>query len=430
MKQTLLMYILLLFGVVGAFVKGPFYGAAVYYLFAILRPQYIWDWALPPGMRWSFYVAIATIAASLLWLRSDSRNGWLKPGSTAMLLFGLWVTLSYFFAIDSDVAFKYYIEYLKIFVMFFISILIVREFSQIRVLYLVAVISLGYLAYEINALYFFSHRLDVFHYGYGGLDNNGAGLTIAMGIPMAYFLWQAYTRWWRWLFLAIIPVMLHAVLMSYSRGAMVSLIIAVPLLTIRSVNRKSMIAVVVCLLMLLPFLAGKEMRDRFFSVQQYEQDKSAQSRFDSWKAALGIALDHPILGVGVRNSALFSKQYGADMEGRTIHSIYLQIAADSGFPAMGFYLATFFIAWRTLRRFQKQYRNSYEHRLAYNLACGLEAALAVFLIGGVFLSLETFELPYLLILLALQLPASVPVEEVSFTRYKTVEFEHAAAPAK
>jgi O-antigen ligase len=191
-----------------------------------------------------------------------------------------------------------------------------------------------------------------------------------------------------------------------------------------------MIAAVVCLLMLLPFLAGKEISNRFFSVQQYREDVSAQSRFDSWKAALGIALDYPILGVGVRNSEIFSNKYGADMQGRTIHSVYLQVAADSGFPAMGFYLATFFIAWRTLRRFQKQYRNSYEHRLAYNLACGLEAALAVFLIGGVFLSLETFELPYLLILLALQLPASVPVEEVSFTRYKTVEFEHAAAPAK
>jgi hypothetical protein len=68
--------------------------------------------------------------------------------------------------------------------------------------------------------------------------------------------------------------------------------------------------------------------------------------------------------------------------------------------------------------------------LAYNLACGLEAAMVVFCFGGAFLSLETFELPYLVILLALQLPASVPSEEVSFTSYKTVEFERAAVPAK
>ena len=46
-----------------------------------------------------------------------------------------------------------------------------------------------------------------------------------------------------------------------------------------------------------------------------------------------------MFGVGIRNSNLFSYQYGADMEGRTIHSQYLQIAADNGFVGLGLYLA-------------------------------------------------------------------------------------------
>ncbi len=426
------MSVLLLLGTVGAFVRGPFYGVAVYYLFAVLRPQYLWKWALPPDIQWSFYVAVAAIAASLYYGRTDSHTGWFKWGSAAMLLFGIWITVSCLFAIDTDVAFQPYIEYVKIFVMFFCSIRIITKFPQVRVLYLIAVISLAYIAYEMNFLYLFSGRMDFYHNGYGGLDNNGAGLMIAMGIPMAYFLWQGYTRWWRWLFLASVPIMLHAVLMSYSRGAMVSLIIVAPLFVLRSTkaNRKSMIAVLACLLLLLPFLAGKEIHDRFFSVEQYQQDESAQSRFGSWHAALGIALDHPFLGVGVRNANLLSQQYGADMEGRTIHSVYLQIAADSGFPALGLYIAIFFIAWRTLRRFQEQCRQSTsnDHWLAYNMACGLEAALVVFCFGAAFLSLETFELPYLLILLALQLPVSV--EEVSFSHSEAVEFEAEAVPAK
>lgn len=428
------MSVLLLVGTVGSFVKGPFYGIAVYYLFAVLRPQYLWKWTSLPDIQWSFFVAIAAIAASVLLPQKGSRSGWLKPGSTAMLLFGIWVTLSCVFAIDSDVAYQPCIEYLKIFVMFFIAIRILNEFSQVKALYLIAVISLGYIAYEMNFLYFVNGCMDIYHNGYGGLDNNGAGLMIAMGIPMAYFLWQGYTRWWRWVFLAIVPPMLHAVLMSYSRGAMLSLLVATPLFVMRSTkqNRKSMIAVLVGVWFMLPFLAGKEIQQRFFTVEQYEQDESAQSRFESWKAALKIAEDYPIFGAGVRNANLLSQQYGADSEGRTIHSVYLQIAADSGFPALGFYLATFFIAWRTLRRFQKQYRKSIsnDNPLAYNLACGLEAAIVVFCFGGIFLSLETFELPYLVILLALQLPVSVPSEEVSFNGYKTVEFEHAAVAAK
>src|SRR5207344_3136757 len=115
-----------------------------------------------------------------------------------------------------------------------------RELRQVRVLYLIALGALGYIAYEINFLYLVSGGLDVYQSGYGGLDNNGAGLMIAMAVPLAYFLWLHYRSWWRWIFAAFIPVMLHAVLMSYSRGAMVSLLLASPLLIVRSQRKAQM----------------------------------------------------------------------------------------------------------------------------------------------------------------------------------------------
>jgi probable O-glycosylation ligase (exosortase A-associated) len=431
MKQIVFMSVLLLIGTVGSFLRGPFYGIAVYYLFAVLRPQYLWEWTLPPNVQWSFFVAIAAIVSSFFYPHKDTGSKSLNTGSTAMLLFAAWVTFSFIFADNHDVAYQPYIEYLKIFIMFFFALRIVSNFSQMKILYVITVISLGYISYELNFLYFFNARLDIYHNGYGGLDNNGAGLMIATGIPMAYFLWQGYRRWWRWLFLALIPLMLHAVLMSYSRGAMISLVVATPLLVMRSVNKKQMIAVLLCLSMLVPFLAGKEIRERFFSVEDYQQDDSAQSRFDSWKAAVKIAVDHPVFGVGVRNANLLTYQYGADMEGRTIHSLYLQIAADSGFPAVGFLLASFFLAWRTSRFFQKQYRHSASQDcvLANNLACGIESALVVFCFGASFLSLETFELPYLLILIGLRLPLSVIKEENPCDTSELSEIENMANEA-
>jgi probable O-glycosylation ligase (exosortase A-associated) len=282
---------------------------------------------------------------------------------------------------------------------------------------LIAVAALGYIAYEINFLYLFSGRLDVFHEGYGGLDNNGAGLMIAMGVPMAYFLWQYYRAWWRWIFLALIPMMVHAVLMTYSRGAMLSLLLVSPLLIVRSPRKRQMIFAMVCCVLLLPVLAGQEIRARFFSIEQYEKDRSAESRFGSWKAGLRIASDYPVFGAGVRNSTLISHRYGADMIGRAIHSQYIQTAADSGFPALAFYSLLLFGTWRGLRRTQKRCRDSDsdEDRLAYNLACGIEGALAVFCIGTAFLSLEVFELPYLLILLGLKLSLVGQEEPVAVT---------------
>ncbi len=112
---------------------------------------------------------------------------------------------------------------------------------------------------------------------------------------------------------------------------MLSLLISWPLMIARSRHRIRIgLASLVFGVVGIPILAGPEIQERFFSIKDNEVDESANSRRQSWAAAWNIAKDYPILGVGVRNSNLFSYQYGADMEGRTIHSQYLQIAADCG----------------------------------------------------------------------------------------------------
>lgn len=140
MKQTLLMFLLLFLGIVGAFVKGPFYGIAVYYFFSVLRPQYLWKWAIAVDIRWSFYVAIATIVASLFWRQTKVRN-LLKPGVLCMIGFAGWITLSHVFAINRSVSSQPYEEYLKIFVMFFCSVTVIRNLSKINAIYIIVVIA-------------------------------------------------------------------------------------------------------------------------------------------------------------------------------------------------------------------------------------------------------------------------------------------------
>ena len=235
--------------------------------------------------------------------------------------------------------------YLKIFAMFAIAAYVIRDVRQSKIIYLVATFSLIYIAYEINFLYLVERRMDIYHRGYGGLDNNGAGLMLALGVPLAIFAWEGSRRWWRWGFLAAVPLLLHAVLMSYSRGAMVSLVVAAPLIWARSHRRRQFAALAVLVAVLLPILAGNEIRARFFTTASYETDASANSRFESWQAAIRIARDHPIFGVGIRNSALLTRDYGADFGLRTIHSQYLQVLADNGCVGLLLYLAAIACMW-------------------------------------------------------------------------------------
>jgi probable O-glycosylation ligase (exosortase A-associated) len=405
------MVVLTLIGAVGSFAVEPFLGVAVYYLFAVLRPQYLWEWVLPQW-GWSGYVAYSTIAATLWFLMSAPATpaGGTDPvkysfAHKAYFMFGFWVCLTYFTAINQAAAYDWFVEYLKLFLMFGIATLVISRIQQIWALYLIATSCLTYIAYELNFLYFTAGRVDIYNNGYGGLDNNGAGLMIAMGIPLAVHAWEACRKWWRWIFIAAVPILMHAVLMSFSRGAMVSTLAVVPLLVMRSRKKKQFALVFVLLVWTVPYLAGTEIRQRFFTVEDYANDESANSRYDSWGAAVRIANDNPILGVGIRNSNLLSYAYGADMEGRTIHSQYLQTAADNGWVGLFLYLLALGSAWVAIirTRWSLRKRTDKDAFLARSMLSGIEGSLAIFCVGATFLSLEVFELPYLVGFMGVQL---------------------------
>jgi probable O-glycosylation ligase (exosortase A-associated) len=258
----------------------------------------------------------------------------------------------------------------------------------------------------MNYLYFVNGYLSIYKRGFGGLDNNGAALMLAMGAPMCLFAWEGFTRWYRWLFLLAIPVLIHAVLMSYSRGAMLSLLVACPLLWLRSRQKVRISLVYVGVAFLVPVLAGKEIQGRFMTIEQNEVDESANSRRQSWHAAVMMANEYPIFGLGPRGANMMSAQYGADIEGRTIHSQYLQTAADNGWVGLGLYLSMFGACWLSLHQARRRLagREDQTARRARAVASGLEGALAVFCFGALFLSLEVVELPYLLLFLCAQLP--------------------------
>jgi probable O-glycosylation ligase (exosortase A-associated) len=414
MKQLLFMIAATTAGTVGVYAISPFLGVFVYYMFAVLRPQYMWEWSLPPDVNWSYYVALATIGAVVIGHHSgtsvEETEGARRPRFSlahwTVLVFGIWVGITYLTARNHDAAYLALIEYLKIFIMFTVSTFLIRTTRQVWALFVMTALALGYICYEINYLYLTSGDLRIFKYGYGGLDNNGAGLMLAMGVPMCWFCYQGMRRWYRWLFIALVPVMVHAVLMTYSRGAMVSLLLMCPALLLRSRNRV-WVSVVFAgfFLVLIPIMAGPEIRARFLTIEEHEIDESANSRRAAWKAAWKMAVENPIFGVGLRNSPIYSYQYGADSEGRVIHSQYFQIAADNGFVGLGLYLCVLGTAWGSLRHCRRQFlgRTDPEGLRMLALVNGIECSLIAYCVGACFLSLETCELPYLLILLTAQL---------------------------
>jgi O-antigen ligase len=260
----------------------------------------------------------------------------------------------------------------------------------------------------MNYYYLVNRYLFIWRLGYGGLDNNGAGLMLAMIAPCCLVLWNGEHRWWRWGYLAFLPVIVHAILMSYSRGAMLSLIAVTPILLWRQ-RLFSWTTVFLAILVFvgLPLMAGPEIQQRFFSIEQYETDGSAQSRLTSWAIGWKMATDRPYLGFGLRNSNLYTFDYGADIYGRTIHNQYLQVAADSGMTGLLLYIIGLALTWRLMTRCRRRLKRSQVRNQdvvrALMIADCVEASMVVFCFCAIFLWLVVFELPFLMLLLGGQL---------------------------
>ncbi len=438
MKQFLLMIFVTMFATVAAMTE-PFWGLLLYYTFAVLRPQYMWRWALPIELRWSLFAALLVMVSASLNLGRIAHK--IKPNFVAILtaIFGALVMLSVVTAYDTDIAQKWGIEYGKIILMALIAAVLITEIWHIRILSLMALSMLGYIAWEINSLYLIDGRLDIFHNGYGNLDNNGAGLLMALGTPFAYaFAISSRRMWQRGLSWFAGVLMIHALMMSYSRGAMLAALVGAVWLLIHHRPRlqAGLIAVILCLT--ISVLAGKEIQERFISTTNFETDYSAQSRIASWEAAWTLAWERPLIGQGIRNSNQFTYYYGADNRGRTIHNQFLQIAADSGIPAMTVYilimLTTGFYLHRSRQLCQRFLRDVYSERQPRvsddqihaikaidAIALGCQGSLVVFITGATFLSLEWVEVPWLVTIIGGVLPGVIHKHLADLTQQQEQE---------
>ncbi len=68
--------------------------------------------------------------------------------------------------------------------------------------------------------------------------------------------------------------------------------------------------------------------ERVASIFAYEEDASAQGRFESWRYALEVAREHPLVGGGFE---IFRGNQAATLEGyRSAHSIYFEVLGEHG----------------------------------------------------------------------------------------------------
>ena len=410
MKQSLFMLLLLL-ATLPWTLLNPFAGLAVYYGLALLRPQALWQGPLAKvDWRFSMVVALVTVVSFILHGLARKRAGRRWPAEKILMaVFAGLAVLSFLFAVDRVRAAIQFDSLVKIFVMFFVACALLDSRHRLRVLAIVIVVTMGYVAMDFNQRYIFMGQTDSTMLRFDQLDNNGLAALMVMGMPFCVFLFSQERRWYlKWPPLLALLFMLHLVMFSMSRGGMLGAMVVLPLVLLRLHRRWVGVLILVVMLLAGLRLAGPMVRQRFFSIEQYQADRSVQGRFAAWRTAGEVVADHPFLGVGQDCFSIVVSKYTEDIDAMVVHNQILQTAADMGVPAAGAHIGIILAALVHLHRLRRRFR---QDPFVHDLASCLQASLIGYIVVGMFLSIGTIELTYIALAMVVGL-RNVTTEEL------------------
>ena len=382
-------------------VARPKWGLLGYIFFALCRPD-ILAWAVSD--RLSLIIAAATLVGSVVRLErwfAQLRN----PFVLLLLLLIVFSLFSSVLAVVPSAAYPRFNQFFRSCVMAVAIPVLVSTETDLADIMLAIVAGLGVIGIKFG-LYSLLGGGVRYASGYGGMmaDNNTMALGLVMAVPLAFYsVGLAKKAWIRLALLGVMFFLVTTTIMTYSRGAALSLGF-VAILMIRG-SKYKVAGVVVLVLLSIPamFLAGSSYFDRVQSIGNYDSDNSIVGRLNNARAAIEMWKDHPLHGVGfgMVNQQLLWPTYVRSDEigsGLVVHNTYLQLLTDSGILGFLAYVILLFSAIWWTGRSAKLTRRIWPGKELFPRA--IQASLIGCAIGTTFLSRVDFDLTYIVLMCA------------------------------
>ena len=187
-----------------------------------------------------------------------------------------------------------------------------------------------------------------------GFDANALGTTLALAIPMAWYLQLTYRRSiLQWICRGYLPLGIFAIGLTASRGALVVATVALLIvpLTLTKLSPGRMVGAIALL-----FICGtvaavyvpQTSLERYSTISSEIEEGRFGGRGAIWLAGLRAFAEHPLVGHG---SATF-KSSVAPYLGRAIvaHNTYLQVLVEQGILGFVPWFLMFVAVFRQVRR--------------------------------------------------------------------------------
>ncbi len=374
--------------------RQPWVGVMLWTWLSLMTPH-----SLAYGFSQSFPVAAIAAVATLLGLAGtrEKRNPFISAPVTWLAMFMIWMCITYVFSFNVEGSTEMLKKVMKIDFMLIVTLALLSTRKHINIFVWVIVVSLGFYGVKGGIFTLTSggnHRV----WGPGGFigGNNEIALALILVIPFMYYLHLIATnKWVKRGLLAAMLLSAAAALGSHSRGALLAIAGMSVYMWIKS--PKKMVfgsAMLIAGIALIAFMPD-EWSTRMNTIQTYEEDASAMGRINAWWAAYNVATNR-ITGAGfdMYTYEIFAIYAPNPLDLHAAHSIYFQVLGEHGFIGLFLYLGIWWSTWRTASWLIKNGGNNSDTKWCQYLGAMCQVSLVGYALGGAFLSLAYFDLPY------------------------------------
>lgn len=393
MRDILLLTIFL--GVLPFAVRHTWIGVLLWNWVSLMNPH-----RLAFGFATTTPFAAITAGATLISLvltRDKLKMTW-DPPVIALLVLVLWMCISTVIAIDPVDSWDQLLKVLKIDLMVVVAMAALQTRKQLEGFIWVNILSIGYFGFKggiFTILTGGSERV----WGPAGTfieDNNELAVALVITIPMMYFLRAVATRpAVRHGLLVLMLLCALAALGTQSRGALLA-ISAMGLFLWFRLKRKvvtglTITAVAAALIAFMP----ASWDERMGTIQTFEQDASANARLLSWQMTINLARDRPWGGgFAIYTREIYDKYLPESTHNQVAHSIYFSMLGEHGYVGLFIYVLMLGLSFRLAGKIRRTALLDPATAWVHLLAGMCQVSILGFAVGGAFLSLAYFDLPY------------------------------------
>lgn len=317
------------------------------------------------------------------------------------------VPLSYSF----DVSYGFWSEVLvKIIIIFFMITWTFRDEKQYKATIIISVLAGVYISSiviynKINGLHLIEGTRVTLGIMKGSLIGDPNDLALTLLFPFSFccslFFIKSNTLLIRLIGFVSFIMVAAGIFFTQSRGGLLGLAGVIGYFISRHTKSKILLVIIGSIAAVVIFYASG-VAHRQTAGSSLGIDESGQGRLNAWKAALNMALHHPIFGVGLNgfNENFFQYAITWDNYNHAVHSSWMGVLAEMGFPGLFLFVTCVYLVLKSSKENMKKIEQmapvSMPHKNTYLiLARSTYAGVIGFCISSTFLT-QAFSWPFYL----------------------------------